>query len=101
MTNAAKNYQSDAIARKDRVSQELFGNTLNEIRSVNTNYNNQCIVEFIMHTNVAGKKINVAINEDLKRLESLASNVITPYASPLFQKNTFYLRGFIEGTLEI
>ena len=60
---------------------------LNEIRYVNNIHNNQCTSEFSMRTNVADKKINVAISDDLTRLESLTSNAITPHAtSPIPDK---------------
>ena len=39
-----------------------------------------------MQKHFEGKKINVDINDDVKQLESLASNVVTPHTTPPIQE---------------
>ena len=78
----AKSFQTDAIARKDRHTQELFSSMMNEVMSIHNMCDPQCISEYSMHANVIIKNVNIEVSDDLKQTQSLAANVINPSNTP-------------------
>ena len=94
----AETFRSEAIARQDRDTQELFFSMLNEVRNMkNNSYENEILVNE-SHPLQCVNKFNTCDNHELDAIKNVANNFITPgYMPPVPEKTT---NSFVESLKE-